>query len=196
MTMDTGSLALRERVRQTYGQIARVPGAHHAIPVGRRLAERAGYPAEWLNAVPATTVEVFAGVSCLPCLAEIPEGAVVLDLGCGGGLDALLAAPRCSHVVAVDFSEEMLSRASASAELMGATSIRFAYGDAEAIPAETGSVDVALINGIFNLNPMRDAIFSELARVVRPGGEVFSAELILKQSRQLDGKPRDNDWFA
>jgi arsenite methyltransferase len=196
MTTDGAALALRERVRQTYGEIARAPAAHHAIPVGRRLAERAGYPAEWLNAVPASSIEVFAGVSCLPCLAEIAEGAVVLDLGCGGGLDALLAAPRCSHVLAVDFSEEMLARARDSAEVIGATSIRFAYGEAESIPAKTGSVDVALINGIFNLNPMRDAIFSELARVVRPGGKVFAAELILKQPVQVNDRTGDDDWFA
>jgi arsenite methyltransferase len=188
--------SLRERVRRAYGEAARAPGAAHAVPVGPRLARRAGYPERWLSSVPSTSVEVFAGVSCLPCLADVPQGSAVLDLGCGAGLDALLVASAADTVLGVDFSDEMLARARSSAEVMGVSNVRFELGDAEAIPAGTGSVDVALVNGIFNLNPAREEIFSELARVTRPGAHLYAAELVLKRPRPGAAEPADMDWFA
>ncbi|MBJ7597079.1 methyltransferase domain-containing protein [Candidatus Nephthysia bennettiae] len=187
---------LRERVRQAYSRAATTPGDVHAVPVGLRLARPAGYPEHWLSSVPSTSVEVFAGVSCLPCFAGVTPGSAVLDLGCGAGLDALLVAAVAATVLGVDFSDEMLSRARRSAGIMGLGNVRFELGDAEAIPAETGSVDVALVNGIFNLNPARDEIFSELARVTRPGGHLYAAELVLKGPRSPAAESGDTDWFA
>jgi arsenite methyltransferase len=196
MTSGAGLAGRRERVRRAYGEIARAPHGRHPFSVGRRLAERAGYPEAQLSAVPAGSVEAFAGVSCLPCFVSIPARAAVLDLGCGAGLDALLMAPQAASVLGVDFSREMLTRARGSAEAMGLSNLEFRLGDAEAIPAATGSIDVALVNGIFNLNPARELIFSELSRVVRPGGQLFVAELILKGPPPAGGKPGDHDWFA
>ena len=196
MTTDPEPAGLRERVRRAYSAVARAPAAEHAFPVGRRLARRAGYPEQWLQSVPPESVEAFAGVSCLPCFAAVPSGASVLDLGCGAGLDSLLVAGTGASVLGLDFSEEMLSRARKSAEVMGVRTARFELGDAEAIPAATGSLDAALVNGIFNLNPARDEIFSELARVIRPGGDLFVAELVLKGPRPDAAESGDVDWFA
>jgi SAM-dependent methyltransferase len=187
---------LREQVRKTYGEVARSPAGEHPFRVGRKVAERAGYPPELLSAVPNASVEAFAGVSCLPCFAEIPEGALVLDLGCGAGLDSLLVAARAGGVLGIDFSEDMVSRARGSAAAMGVTNVEFRLADAEAIPGATGSVDVALVNGIFNLNPARREIFSELARVVRTGGRVFAAELILRGPLPAEVRSSEADWFA
>jgi arsenite methyltransferase len=196
MTTDPEPAGLRDRVRHAYSEVARTPGGEHAFPVGRKLARRAGYPEPWLDTVPTASVEAFAGVSCLPCFAIVPAGAAVLDLGCGAGLDALLVAASGGSVLGVDFSREMLSRARKSAVAMAVGNVRFELADAEAIPAATGSVDVALVNGIFNLNPAREEIFSELARVVRPGGDVFAAELVLKGPRPHGADAGDVDWFA
>jgi ubiquinone/menaquinone biosynthesis C-methylase UbiE len=149
-----------------------------------------------LSGVPAASVEAFAGVSCLPCFAEIPDGASALDLGCGAGLDSLLVAAKAGAVLGIDFSEEMVSRARHSATAMGLTNVEFRRGDAEAIPVATGSVDVALVNGIFNLNPSREEIFSELARVVRSGGLVFAAELVLRAPLPAEVRSSEADWFA
>jgi ubiquinone/menaquinone biosynthesis C-methylase UbiE len=90
----------------------------------------------------------------------------------------------------------MLSRARDAAEQMGVRTARFELGDAEAIPAPTGSVDVAMVNGVFNLNQAREKIFSELARVIRPGGDLFAAELVLKGPRPAATEPSDVDWFG
>lgn len=187
---------LREKVRLTYSRVADDPHAHHPFRVGRGVAERAGYPQESLDSVPATSVDAFAGISCVPCFAEIPAGARVLDLGCGSGLDTLLVAARAGSIVGIDFSAVMLSVARASAESMALANVEFREGEAESIPVETGSIDAVLVNGIFNLNPGRAAIFRELARVTRRDGVVFAAELVLKEPLPPDVKSSENDWFA
>jgi hypothetical protein len=85
MNPDHGDL--RELVREVYGQVAATPAAHHPFQVGRKVAELAGYPEEWLAGIPAASIDSFAGVSCLPCFAKVSSRARVLDLGCGAGLD-------------------------------------------------------------------------------------------------------------
>ncbi len=187
---------LRDRVRRSYSAVAEDPTASHPFRVGRELALEAGYPGEWLEKVPAGSTDAFAGVSCVPCFAKVPKGARVLDLGCGAGLDSMLVAETAGSVIGVDFSLEMLSRAKRSAELLGLVNVDFRLGDAETIPVAAASVDVVLINGIFNLNPAREDIFDELARVTRPGGVVFAAELVLKRPLPSDVKLSDADWFS
>lgn len=186
---------LRDRVRRSYSAVAENPAADHPFRVGRELALGAGYSQAWLATVPDSSVEAFAGISCLPCFAEMPQGARVLDLGCGAGLDSILVAQRTKSVIGVDFSPEMLALAKRSAELVGLTNVDFRQGDAEAIPLEAASVDVILINGIFNLNPAREAIFKELARVRSPDGVVFAAELVLKGPPPPDVQLSEADWF-
>lgn len=125
-------------------------------------------------------------------------GSTVLDLGCGSGLDSIIAARRAGEsgrVISVDFSDDMLSRARAGATEAAIGNIDFRQGDAERIPAEDASVDVAIVNGIFNLNPSRDRIFNELAHLMRHGGSVYSAELILIQPIPAEQRTAAN-WFA
>jgi cyclopropane fatty-acyl-phospholipid synthase-like methyltransferase len=194
--MGGGADELRERVRRTYGRIAEAPAGEHPFAVGRGLAERAGYPAAWLDAAPRIAVEAFAGVSCLPCFAEIGPGARVLDAGCGVGLDLVLVAPRAERVVGVDFSREMVERARTTITAAGASNVELALADAETMAERVGPVDVALVNGIFNLNPRRSEIFRELAAAVRPGGAVYAAELVLKGPLPAGVEATEADWFA
>lgn len=173
---------VRSQVSQAYSAAAVQPEAKHPFPVGRQFAVSIGYPHELLLNVPADAVEAFCGVSNVSIFSKIPEGATVLDLGCGAGLDTLIAAKRAGptgKVIAVDFSETMLERARKAAKL-GAANVKFHRADAESLPIEDASVDVALVNGIFNLNPARPSIFDELARVVRPGGAVYASEIVIR----------------
>lgn len=98
-------------------------------------------------------------------------------------------------MIGIDFSESMLGRACQAAAMFG-VNVTFCRGDAERLPLESGSVDVALVNGIFNLNPARNEIFFELARVVRPGGTVHAAELILREAVSKPGHFTEAEWFA
>jgi len=189
---------LRNAVRNAYSAAARHPEKKHAFPVGRILAERLGYPPELLEALPPVSVEAFAGVSNLAVSEAIPSGSVVLDLGCGAGLDSLIAARRAGptgHVLGVDFSDSMIARAQQAATACGAD-VTFCRGDAEHLPLAEWSVDIALVNGIFNLNPARADIFHELARVVRPEGRVLAAELILREAVVKPSAFTDAEWFA
>ncbi len=188
---------LRGSVREAYSAAALRPEASHAFPVGRRFAESLGYSGEWLDRLPPASAEAFSGVSNVSLLAEIGDGARVLDLGCGAGLDSLIAARRAGaggRVVGLDFSEPMVARARAAAVEAGAGNVVFCRADAERLPLGTASVDTVLANGIFNLNPARAPIFGELARVLRPGGAVYAAELVL--TGPLPEKQTAADWFA
>jgi arsenite methyltransferase len=190
---------LRDKVREAYSAAADSPTDKHPFPVGRAFAESLGYPAALLDSLPSTAIESFAGVSKVSLFAEIPEGAQVLDLGCGAGLDSLIAARRVGpsgKVIGVDFSGTMVDRARQAAQEAALQNVSFEQADAEHLPLAPASVDVALVNGIFNLNTARESIFRELARVLRPGGVAYAAELVLASPLPANVRQTDADWFA
>lgn len=190
---------LRSKVNAAYSAAAQHPGEKHPFPIGRELAEGLGYPAEVLDKVPQISVEAFAGVSNVSLFADLPAGAVVLDLGCGAGMDSIIAAGRvgaAGRVVGIDFSEEMLVRARAARDQVNLPHLQFQRGDAEHLPLPDESMDIALVNGIFNLNPGRNKILSELVRVLRPQGRAYVAELILASALAEGDQASENNWFA
>jgi arsenite methyltransferase len=190
---------LRRKVRDAYSAAAVCPTEMHTFPVGRQFAESVGYPAGLLANLPAACAEAFAGVSNVSMFAEIPKGSAVLDLGCGAGLDALIAADRTGRegcVVGVDFSVPMLSCARRSTSEAGIGNVVFCQADAEKLPLRDESIGIVLVNGIFNLNPDRPSIFRELGRVVQRGGMVYAAELILKQPLPAEQQASESNWFA
>lgn len=190
---------IREAVREAYSAASKEPRGKHAFPVGKEFAQSLGYPSNLLAELPAASVEAFSGVSNVSVIAEIPAGACVLDLGCGAGLDSLIAAKRSGpggRVVGVDFSASMLERAHRAASEASLGSVIFCRADAEALPIRSGSIEVALVNGIFNLNPSRTAIFRELARVLRSEGLVYAVELILGEPLPPEIRSSESNWFA
>jgi len=190
---------LRTSVRRAYSLAAERPQNEHPFPIGRHFAEGLGYPRDLLSSLPTVSVDSFSGVSNVSLFANIPAGVTVLDLGCGAGMDSLIAAKRTGSkgkVIGVDFSHAMLSRACRAAAELQVGNVGFYQADAENLPIEDRSIDVALVNGIFNLNPARDAIFQELARVVRQGGAVYAAELILQEPLPQEIQDSETEWFA
>lgn len=190
--------ALREGVQKAYSAAALEPEAKHPFPVGAAFAASLGYPEELLREAPIESVASFAGVANVSCFAPLSPGARVLDLGCGSGLDSFTAARRIGSggvAVAVDFSFEMLRRARIAADAQVGR-ILFLQASAEQLPLPDASIDVALVNGIFNLNPDRELLFLELARVLRPGGTLAGAELILKEPMPLPENPSPENWFS
>ena len=193
------STQLRDGVYKAYSAVAETPQAEHPFAVGREFAERLGYPTELLNQLPSEATEAFTGVSNVSLFADIPFGSTILDVGCGAGLDSLIAAQRTGEtgrVIGVDFSEAMLTRARTAATKMKTTNVEFRQSSAETLPLEDASIDVALVNGIFNLNPAREKIFQELARVMKAGGVVYSAEMILREPLPPEELNNNDNWFA
>jgi SAM-dependent methyltransferase len=193
------SLGLRDSVRKAYSAAAEKPHDKHPFPVGRSFAESLGYPLELLSDLPSVSVNAFSGVSNVAIFADIPVGSKVLDLGCGAGLDTLIAARKAglqSRVIGVDFSAAMLNRALQAVREVGLENVKLSQADGENLPVKDGSIDVVLVNGIFNLNPARDAVFHELARVVRSGGAVYVAELILKEAVMQNNQVCEGNWFS
>lgn len=190
---------IREAVRHAYSKAAEAPEEEHPFPVGRAFAESVGYPGDLLDSLPSVAVAAFAGVSNVAIFAEMTDGDHVLDLGCGAGLDSLIAADRVGptgRVTGIEFSAAMMARARQAAEVHGVANIHFVSTAAEDLPMPDDSVDVAIVNGIFNLNPARDAIFGELARVIRKGGSVYVAELILREPLPPETVKDPSSWFA
>jgi arsenite methyltransferase len=190
---------LRAKVNGAYSAAASRPEQKHPFPLGRALAENLGYPSEVLDEIPQPSVEAFAGVSNVSLFADLPVGATVLDLGCGAGMDSIIAARQVGptgRVIGIDFSEAMLARARSAKERANLPHLQFKQGDAECLPLADESIDVALVNGIFNLNPKRKEIFSELARVLRPHGRAYVAELILTGPPPEGDHASESNWFA
>ncbi|MCL4795682.1 MAG: methyltransferase domain-containing protein [Bryobacteraceae bacterium] len=177
---------IRQEVRAAYSRAAARPEEDHPFRVGADLAEALGYARPLLNDHPLAA-DAFVGVSCLPGFVEVDSRMVVLDVGCGSGLDSLAIGPRVRKLIGLDFSAEMLARASAHLEVV--------QGDAERMPFRDGVFDAVLANGIFNLNPRREEIFAELARVLRRGGRAWGAELILDAPLEEEARTRAS-WFA
>jgi len=197
-------IQLEEGVRRAYSAraysaAALAPADNHPFPVGRQFALEVGYPAELLDTLPTDSVDTFAGVSNVAIYAELEAGAHVIDLGCGAGLDSLVAAGRVGSqgvVNGVDFSEDMIARAQRAAEEHGASNVELHAAQAQELPLASGSIDVALVNGIFNLNPDRQGVFRELFRVLRPGGAVYASELVLLTNKACTASPSLDSWFS
>jgi arsenite methyltransferase len=190
---------LRMKVNEAYSAVAATPAGKHPLPNGRNLAEDLGYPPELLDTLPRVSTDAFAGVSNVSLFAQLLPGAIILDLGCGAGMDSIIAARRIGptgQVIGIDFSEAMLERARRARQSQNLPHLEFKAGDAEHLPLADTSVDAVLVNGIFNLNPKRQEIFAELARVLRPGGSAWVAELILAKPLPESDRANPDNWFA
>jgi ubiquinone/menaquinone biosynthesis C-methylase UbiE len=148
--------------------------------------------------VPDATVESFAGVANPHSLGRIEEGATVLDLGCGAGTDLLIAAQMVGptgHVIGVDMTPAMLERAAASAREMGiADRVELHESLIECLPLPNGEVDIVISNGVIDLVPDKDAVFDEIDRVLKPGGRLQIADVVIHTEVSEDARARIDLW--
>jgi arsenite methyltransferase len=187
---------LREEIQKTYTEVSIQQDKEFIFPTGRAWAEDLGYPPE-LARVPNATVESFAGVANHWTLGHIEPGAVVLDLGCGAGTDLLIAAQMVGpegHVIGVDMTPTMLERARASADEMGLANVELHESLIESLPLADASVDVVISNGVIDLVPDKDAVLEEIDRVLRPGGRVQFADVIIHTEVSEDARKRIDLW--
>jgi SAM-dependent methyltransferase len=180
---------LRKAVQAEYVEVAVNPTKGFHFHTGRPLAEKLGYDAADVGQLPDDVVESFAGVANPFVAGRLPIGAVVVDVGSGAGLDAILAARQvgpAGRVVGVDMTDAMLRKARRNAELVGATNLEFREGFAEALPLEEGWADVVISNGVINLCPDKETVYREVFRILKPGGRVQIADIVV-------GKPLPQD---
>jgi arsenite methyltransferase len=188
---------LREEIRKTYTDVSAAPGQEFIFPTGRVWAQELGYPEPELARIPDATVESFAGVANHWRLGRIEPGSVVLDLGCGAGTDLLIAAQMtgpAGRVIGVDMTPTMLDRARDSATEMGLRNVELHESLIEALPLDDGSVDVVISNGVIDLVPDKDAVFDEIDRVLRPGGRLQLADVVIHHEVSEDARTRIDLW--
>ena len=190
--------ALREQVRQKYREVALEPGGSFHFHTGRPLAARLGYDAGAVDALPDRAVESFAGVGNPFSLRHLERGERVVDVGSGAGFDTFIAAGQVGaegHVVGVDMTPEMLEKSAATAASLGLAHVELREGFAESLPVEDGWADAVVSNGVINLCADKRAVFTELHRVLRPGGWLQFADIA--NSRPVPpGALRDIDLWT
>ena len=188
---------LREEIRKTYTDVSTEQEQEFIFPTGRGWAQELGYPEPELSQVPDATVESFAGVANHWLLGRIDPGAVVLDLGCGAGTDLLIAAQMtgaAGRVIGVDMTSAMLERARTSAQDMALANVDLHESLIESLPVADASIDVVISNGVIDLVPDKDAVFDEIDRVLRPGGRLQVADVVIHAEVSEDARKRIDLW--
>lgn len=196
--VDLDTQHLRSEVSSIYSRVVAEPdGKFHFHRGPAYAAEFLGYDAGELALLPAEATAPFAGIGNPQRIGPIRAGETVLDIGCGAGMDLLLAARRVGptgRAIGVDMTEAMVERARASARAAGLAQVEVRKGDATALPVEDACVDVVISNGVINLVPEKERAFDEIVRVLKPGGRFQVADILLDVELSEDARRNIDLW--
>jgi SAM-dependent methyltransferase len=188
---------LRQQIQAKYTDVALEPEQGFHFHTGRPLALMLGYAEVEIDSLPASIVDSFAGTGNPFSMGRLPPGETVLDIGCGAGFDTLLAAQQVGpsgRVIAIDMTQAMLDKTRSGAAQLGLDNVDPRLGYAEDLPAETGSIDVVISNGVINLTPDKQQVVREIWRVLKPGGRFQIADIVVHKEVPQDAKDDINLW--
>lgn len=197
--LDLDTRKLRDEIQTMYARVASDPlGEFHFHRGPEYAARMLGYDAKQLAALPGEVTASFAGVGNPHSIGAVDQGSTVVDVGCGAGMDLLLAARQVGpggRAIGVDMTPDMRARAAAGAARCGLANVEVRAGDATYLPVDDLSVDVVISNGVLNLVPDKPRAISEIARVLKPGGHVQIADIVIGEQLP-DSALRDIDLWT
>jgi SAM-dependent methyltransferase len=188
---------LRQAIQEEYALVAAEPERDFHFHTGRRLAAIVGYNDDWLEGVPEATIASFAGTGNPFSIGRLMPGEHVVDVGCGAGIDSIIAARMVGptgSVIGVDMTPAMVEKAREGAKEAGLENVEFRQGLAESLPAGDGWADVVISNGVLNLFPDKLAGLQEMARVLKPEGRLQIGDILVQKAVPEKGKQDINLW--
>jgi arsenite methyltransferase len=175
---------IREAIRAKYAEVSRSPAGKFLYPTGREGAGKLGYDPAIIDRAPADLIASFCGVGNPFSLGDILPGQSVLDFGCGAGFDMFVASGIVGAgglVCGIDLTENMVRRATENLLQAGIKNFEIRHVDAEDIPYGNDFFDVVISNGVINLSPCKQKCFREIHRVLKPGGKMYFADVVLEK---------------
>ncbi len=196
---DADVLRVRVGIKEKYDRVAAEGcGCCFRYPTGKEGMIFQGYPLDLIQNLPEEIPAAYCGVGNPFSLAPLYAGDTVLDIGCGAGVDSLVAAQMVGpsgQVIGIDLTAAMLERARANLARLGWPQVSFKEGDAEALPFPDSEFDVVISNGVFNLATNKAKALEEAHRVLKPGGRLMLADMILVAALPPDQSDKVENWF-
>ncbi len=183
---------------EKYIHVAKSPEGQFTYPTGKKGLETLRYDKVLLDKLPASVADSYCGVGNPFSLGKINPGEQILDMGCGAGVDSILAGlmtGETGSVIGVDLVPEMLERAEANLRMTHLKNISFKKASGENLPFPKDSLDVVISNGAINLIPDKESTLAEILRVLKPGGRLMMADQVTAGAIQKDIKARVASWF-
>lgn len=189
--------SLRAAVQEEYRAVATNPQQGFHFHTGRKLARMLNYDDAWLEGIPESTIESFAGTGNPFSMGIIQRGQHVVDIGSGAGIDSMIAGKMTGpdgHVIGVDMTPEMLEKASNNAKKAGMDHVEFRKGYGEELPVDDNWANVIISNGVLNLMPDKSVVLKEMYRVLKPGGRLQIADILVTKAVPEDAKRNIELW--
>jgi SAM-dependent methyltransferase len=188
---------LRVEIKKEYTNVALDPNKGYHFHTGRKLANLLGYDEALYADLPEANLASFAGTGNPFSVGPIDPGETIVDVGSGAGFDSLIAARLvgpAGRVIGFDMTDEMLKKARAGAEAMGATNVEFREGLAESLPLPDNFADVVISNGVLNLTLDKTATLREWFRILKPGGRLQVGDILVEHAVPADALDDISLW--